>query len=101
MICELWIADHLAVHGSDARAAERDVLDDALQLVGRMDHDRVADRVPALDEHREARDQVDQELPRDERGDEHGEDARDRGQAVDAACELREFERTAAMEKAM
>ena len=51
--------DHLAVERPEARVPERGVLDDPLQLVHR-DLDGVADRVPALDEHREAGDDVHQ-----------------------------------------
>ena len=45
--------DHLAVQRPQPRVPEQEVLDDALQLVHR-DLDRVADRVPALDEHGQA-----------------------------------------------
>jgi hypothetical protein len=81
--------DHLAVQRSQLRTSDGDVLDDALQLDGGDEDDRVPDRVPALDEHREAGEDVDQEtLRREARHDEHERHTGDRRQLVDAPGHL-------------
>src|SRR5215213_529614 len=84
--------DDLAVERLQSRAPQRDVLDDALQLVAR-DEDRVADGVPALGKHREAGDDVGEDaLKREADQHEHERRPGDRGEAVDAADQLREGE---------
>src|SRR5215212_1129231 len=84
--------DDLAVERLQSRAPQRDVLDDALQLVAR-DEDRVADGVPALGEHRKAGDDVGEDaLEREADQHEHERRPGDRGEAVDAADQLREGE---------
>ena len=81
--------DRLAVERAQLRAAQRDVLDDTLQLE-RRDRDRVSDRVPALDEHHRAGDDVHQyALDRKAREDDHERRAGERGELVQASGQLR------------
>jgi hypothetical protein len=53
--------NHLAVQRPELRPPDGDVLDDPLELDRRDEDDGVADRVPALEEHGEAREDVEQQ----------------------------------------